>query len=408
MGWCHTAEFKYVAADSGGKRIKGRIKADSRLEAVAKIRERGELPEKVTEISGNPLLSALVRPSAINDGVLAIVASRFSALLKAGIPLGRAVELVAEQTSDRAAKKLLKACAADVKSGVTLADSLNENGKGIIPRTFSETVRVGEESGTLEACFRRLENQFANSNKIRKKLTSALIYPAFLAILAAVVVWIVASQLLPSVFAVYENIGEDIPKITRALVSASEFISHSLPFALPIAVLLVIVIRAALGTPSGRLFASKLVLKLPIIGKISLYNASARFADTFSVLVLSGLTAVKALEISAEAVGNAALSRSLGGAVSELEAGKPLSAILRANPYLPELIAETAAVGEESGLLGETLASVGEYYYGEAYSSAERALILLEPALTLIMGAVAAFIIIAIYVPMFGMYNGLA
>ncbi len=382
------------------------MNAESRLEAVGRIRETGLLPEKVSEAKGFRISEALTSPVRISDRALGIAASQFSALLKAGIPLGRAVGLISEQTSDRAMRRILKACAADVEGGMTLAQSLEKNGRGV-PRAFIETVRAGETSGALDTCFCRLKDHCENSHRVKQKVISALIYPIFLMVLAAAVVGLITVWLVPTVTAVYENTGAELPGITRALIAVTGFLSEYFPAALLGAAALAVIFRIYVSTPSGGLFKAKAALKLPIAGKIILYNSAARFADTFSVLMMSGLTAVRALAVSADAVDNRAIGRSLSSAVFDLEAGKPLSEIIRANPYLPGLLAEMAAVGEESGLLGEAMYSAGEYYYAEANAASERALVLLEPVLTVVMGAVSAFIIIAVYLPMFSMYNGI-
>ena len=326
-------------------------------------------------------------------------------LLKAGIPLSRAVVLLSEQISDRQMKRILTACAEDVKGGMTFAQSLENNGR-CIPQLFIETVRAGEESGALETCFCRLKTHYDSSRRIRQKVLSALIYPAFLLVLAAAVVGIVSVCMIPAILSVYETTGEELPMITRALIAVSGFFRNYFPS--------VLAVLAAAGaaayvwgkTPSGKLRLSGISLRLPFFGRISRLNAAARFADTFAVLVMSGLTSVRALAVCAESADNKTVGESLRTAVFDLETGKPLSEIIRENPHFPSLMAEMAAVGEESGLLAETMYTAGEYYYGEAYTASERVLSVLEPALTVVMGVLTAFIIIAVYVPMFSMYNG--
>lgn len=398
--------YKYKATPiGGGKSVSGVIEAYSEYEAVAQIKAQSLVVDKITELTEKQGLHIdLNEPLWVTDKVLSLTASQFAIMLRAGLPMGKVVRLIAEQSSDKLMKKILTACSQDVDAGYSLAQSLEKNGKKI-PATFIETVRAGEESGALETCFARLKTYYEKANRVKSKVKSALTYPIFLLVLAAVVVGIVMVKLVPGMTGTFESIGAELPLITRILIAISHFFVNYWPFMIAGVAAVIIAFRLYRKTPSGALTLGRVGLKLPVIGKIGVMNAASQFANTLSVLLSAGLPITRVISVIARVMDNAAIAKTLDEAVVELESGKRLGKTLEGHPYLPPMLVEMVSVGEETGALEETMDTIGAYYDEEAEVASARALGMLEPMMTVFLGVLVGFIVIAIYVPMFTMQS---
>lgn len=398
--------FKYRARTEEGAVVNGFIEAYDEFEAVDQLRRTYPIVEKLDAVKEKKKINIdLNEPLWVTDKSLALAASQFSIMLKAGLPMSRVVQLIADQTSDKLLKRILNACASDVAAGYSLARSLEKNGKKI-PAVFIETVRAGEESGTLERSFDTLHSYYDKSHKTRKKVKSALTYPIIVILLAFVVVGIVMVVLVPTMTSVFESMGTELPLPTRILIGISDFFSNYWPVIFITIGIIGGVLYAVNRTPKGKLRFSKIRMHLPVMGRIAVMNTAAQIANTMSTLLGSGLPVNRAMEILSRVVDMRCVGADLERCVGKLESGQSLGDALRDVADLPDMLVEMAEVGEQSGSLEDTLNVIGEYYDAEAATASERALGMLEPLITVILGIFVAFIVIAIYVPMFNMYGG--
>ncbi len=344
----------------------------------------------------------LNEPLWVSEKVLSLTASQFAIMIRAGLPMGRVVELIAQQTSDKLMKRILTACAADVSAGYSLAQSLEKNGQKI-PTTFIETVRAGEESGALETCFQRLKTYYEKANRVKRKVKSAMTYPIILLIMSFVVVGIVMVKLVPTMVLTFEGMGADLPTPTRILMAISDFFVHGWPYLIAGLAAIVIGYKVYRKTPQGALTIGRLSLKIPVVGKVGTMNAASQFANTLCVLLTAGLPITQVVTIIAKIMDNAAIGKTLSEAVVELESGQRLGKALADNPYLPPMLLEMVNVGEETGELEQTMDVIGTYYDEEAEAASTKAVSMLEPMMTIFLGVLVGFIVLAIYIPMFSM-----
>ena len=396
--------YKYKATPiGGGKSVSGVIEAYSEYEAVAQIKAQSLVVDKITELTEKQGTHIDINePLWVSDKVLSLTASQFAIMIRAGLPMGRIVQLIAEQTSDKLMKRILTACADDVAAGYSLAQSLEKNGKKI-PAAFIETVRAGEESGSLETCFMRLKTYYEKANRIKRKVKSALTYPIILLVIAVVVVGIVMVVLVPTMISMFESMGGELPLPTRMLIGISNFFVKDWPYLIVGLAAIIIAYKLYRKTPGGALRMGRIGLKVPVMGKIGTMNAASQFANTLSVLLSAGLPITQVITIIARIMDNAAIAKTLDEAVVELESGKRLGKALENHPYFPPMLVEMVSVGEETGALEETMETIGSYYDEEAEVASAKALGMLEPMMTVFLGVLVGFIVIAIYVPMFTM-----
>lgn len=401
------ALYRYRAKAPDGTVVSGVIEADSEFDAVEHIKKTCPVIEKIAEEritrGQNAGFSGI---SSVSYRTLSVTASQFAVMLRAGIPVVRAAELISDQTGDKLMKRILKECAVNIKTGVSFADSLFKYGNKI-PAAFVETVRAGEESGTLDRCFERLSEYYGKAHRVRQKIRSALVYPAFLIVLAAVVVWIVTLRLVPVMTELFDNMGTPLPAPTRILIGISGFVSRYGYLILAGVMVMIIAYRIFGKTEKCAAFVSKMRFKIPIIGKITSMNCASQFSNTVSALLDAGLPLAKVLRITAKVMDNCAAGLSIENMASGIENGGSFDELIKNNPYLPDMCREMASVGDSSGSLPQALASAGKYYDAESEQAVALALGILEPAVTVLLGVFIGFIVIAIYIPMFNMYGGI-
>lgn len=399
--------YKYKALSKDGSKVSGVVEAYDEFEAVARIKAECSVVLKIDAVPEKRRRRVdLNEPLWVNDKVLSLTASQFAILLKAGMSTARTVEIIAQQTTDRLMKRILTEVAQDVAAGYSLSQSLETRGKKI-PMAFIETVRAGEESGTLEESFARLVTYYEKSYKIRSKVRGAMMYPLFLAVLAVVVIIIITNVTVPVVANIIVGSGGELPLPTKILLGVYEFFGRW--WWLVIGLLAAAVTGGILygKTEKGRMRYARLSMRLPVLGKISVLKSASQFAGTMATLLAAGLPVTRALTITGRVLDNCAVGATVDQCTLGIEEGRRLGDVLRPNPYLPPLLTEMTAVGEESGALEDTLTTIGAYFDSEVERASGKALSMLEPIITIVMGVVIGFIVIALYLPMFTMYNGI-
>ena len=399
--------FQYRAISRDGARVRGVIEAFDEYDAVTRIRESCAVVTKITRVEERTTGKTELFVPKISEKALTVMCSQFAIILSSGLPVVRAVELIAGQTSDKTLKKILTQVAGDVSGGFGLAQSFESKGKGL-PSTFIETVRSGEMSGTLDISFKRLQEYYDKASKTKAKVKNAMVYPIFTIVVAIVVVIIIMVVAVPTFTSSFASMGSELPLPTRMLIGMSDFFSKYILLLAGVAAGIVVGAKLIERREKGRLFFSKVKLKLPVLGKISVMKSASQFANTMSTLLSSGLPIIKAVEITGKVMDNYYIGQQILLQVPQLEEGKTLGVSLRKCKLLPELLIEMAGVGEETGTLESTLNVVGAYYDNETELASSKALTMLEPMIICFLAIVVCFILLSVYAPMFSMYGGMA
>ncbi len=403
------ATFKYKALSPDGTEMKGVMQAPDEYSAVQRIRQKCPVIQEITQVkeSGDSknLLSLEIGSKKIDEKALSVMCSQFAIMLRSGQMIGRVMQMVADQTADKKLKKLLQDCAEDVEEGSSVASALERHGDKMLPMTFIETVRAGEMAGTLETSFTKLESYYEKSYKNKQKVKSVMSYPIFVIVVAVIVVIVVMAKVVPSLAATFSDLGGELPMITQILIGISKFFQRWYILMIIAIVALVIGSKIYFGTEKGRLVKGRLMLTLPVLGKINIFSGAAQFADTMSTMLSSGLTVNHAVEVTGKVLDNALLSEQVGAMIPKIEEGRGLGECMKACEFFPDNLKEMVAVGEESGSLDETLTTIADYYYNEQDHATQQAVSKLEPTIMVFLAAFAGFIVLAIYLPMFTMYN---
>lgn len=397
--------YKYNGISPSGEKVSGIIEAYSEYEAASQLREKCPVITGITEVKKQQA-GISFGGNKIKEKNLAILCSQFSIILTSGLPIVRCVEMVADQTTDKPLKAMLKEVAADVAGGYTLAQSFEDHGTGL-PVTFIETIRAGEESGTLETSFARLEKYFDKSSKTKDKVKGALTYPIIVICVAVVVAAIVMIKAVPMFKSTFASMGTDLPGVTKALINVSDFFVKDWAILLIIIFAVIIFLKLFKQTEKGKIWDGERKLKRSLFKRINSMNSASQFANTMSTMLSSGLPVVRAMDITANVMSNYILSRALKVAVAGVEQGRGIAECLRESGVFPELLVEMTGVGEESGNMEGTLDVIGEYYDSEVNVATTRLLTIMEPAITIGLAVMTVFLLLSVYLPMFGMYSGM-
>lgn len=396
--------FQYEGAYREGQRVTGVVEAVSRNEAAAQIRQKCDMVISLTEIKEKK--DFLERFQKIDSKGLSLTCGQFAIILKAGLPLVQAVDLAAGQTGDKAMEKLLRQVAQDISGGWSMSYSFSQRGKGL-PVTFKETVRAGEESGDLIRSFERMRDYYDRMYKTKQKASSALLYPSFVIGVAVIVIGIIMVYAVPSFTSMFGSLGVELPMVTKVLIGMSEFLSRYVWAIVAFVAVIALGVRLYGHTGDGAVRLARWKLSIPLAGKINQMAGASQFAHTMSTMLAAGMPIIQAIEVSGRAMSNPCMSQDILGAVSGVESGRSLGECMEKALSLPPMLVQMTAIGEASGALESTLEVLGEYYDNEVETQTAKALSLLEPAIICVLAGFVAFILMAVYLPMFSMYSSI-
>jgi len=399
--------YKYQAISKGGEKVSGVIDGFNEFDAVERIKKTCDVILTISQVKEDApgLLNMEIGGNKLNTKAFTVMCSQFAIILRSGIPIARTIHLIADKTTDKKIKHILKQVGEDVEAGHSVYASFKERGEKLFPQIFLETIRAGEESGSLDKAFETMYLHYDKQVKLKNKVKGALAYPAFVLFVAIVVVIVLMVAVVPTFTAIFESYGAQLPLITQALIAISDFFRDYWLVLAIIAIALVIVYKFVSANEDGRLWLAKTSLKLPVFGNINILTAASEFANSMTTMLGAGLPITRSLSISAKVISNYYISQEIGKLSGKIEEGQTLGASLREANVMPDILVDMTAVGEETGEMEETLHTIAGYYDAELEVAINAALSKLEPAILVFLGGVAGFIVLAVYIAMFEMYN---
>ena len=391
--------FHYKAATADGSIVDGTLTGDSREHVVAKLQSLGQTPIRVDESDQRSTRSPLQlrRKKKVTEQQIADSTRDLATLLRAGVPLERALSIMISLAKGSPMENLLGDIRQRIKQGATLADAVEQQGK-VFSRFYVNLLRAGESSGTLEVVLERLAEQLESSKEVRDALTSALIYPAILVFVAVTSILILLAYVVPQFTEMFDGVGQVLPLSTRITIAVGEVIQKYGWLLFAAAAMSVWTIRRQLQSDSGAYKWHKRLLNLPIAGSIIVKMEVARFSRTLSILLHNGVPLLKALSIVKETMSNRVLAAGIERVAGSLREGQSLAKPLAESTDFPPFAIHMIGVGEQTGNLQEILTQVADTYDRDTQTTIKRALALLEPMLILVLGVIIAAVIISILV----------
>lgn len=395
--------YRYEAIDSAGKPASGTAEAGSPADARALLRDRGLIAYAVEEVRpkggfrksrGATWLSL----SGRRLDLLTHATRHLVLLLRAGIPLGQALEVLAVQVEDRSFRTALEHIASRVKEGTEFGEALSEHPR-YFPELYVHVARAGVQAGELPKVLVELAAYYAAQKRIRDRVVSALTYPLLMCGVGFLVLLFLLAFVVPKVTAVLLEQEKALPWPTEILLAVSGVIESWWWAFVPGFLLLAGLVGRAFSTEKGKRMGDRLLLTVPVLGDLCRKQAVARWAGTMSTLLGSGLPVDRSLAIVRGAVGNAVLADDIARVEREVREGASLSEALRRSMILPPTVSFVAGVGEESGELQEVLREIAAGYDEEVQLAATRLTELLNPVLIVFLGIAVGFIVAAILLP---------
>lgn len=394
--------FKYSGLSADGVKVSGVIQGANEFDAVSHLRETCSIITNIKEIEESTP-AGVTKRLKLKEKELAIICSQFSIILNSGLGVDRCVRMVAAQAKNKEVRYMLEKVAEDVSGGYSLAQSFENNAPNL-PATFIETIRAGEQAGTLELCFSRLHDYYDKTAKIKARIISNLTYPAIVVVVAIIVFLIVMIVAVPMFIETFESLGTELPAITVGLINFSNFLTNYWWALIGIVILFFAVRILRRRTENGRLKQAEFSLFKSPLRSINSMNAASQFASTMATLLTAGLPIVRSLEVTANVVSNYAVARAIRSVKQGVEQGKSMADCMSANECFPKMLSEMTGVGERSGNLEETLTVIGDYFDNEVAIKTDRLLSLLEPVLTIVLAVVTVVLLLAVYLPLMSMY----
>lgn len=395
------AAFSYTALDTSGKNIKGVVEADSARLARQSLRDQGLMPLNI-DLASQAVESGSSGFSFSKPGLsvseLALITRQLATLVQASIPLEEALATVAKQAEKAKIRGILMSVRTKVLEGYTLAAAM-----GDFPNAFSElyraTVEAGESAGHLDGVLERLADYAESSQESRQKVQMAMIYPSILLVMAIAVVVGLMVFVVPDIVKVFTTQGGELPGITRAMISISDFINTRGWLLLAMMVGAYFFFRTLLRNPASEQAWHRMLLGLPLIGRFAVGSNTAQFTSTLSILTRSGVPLVEALKIGSRVLQNKWLRMQLTDATQQVQEGTSLHKALEQSGYFPPMMLHMIASGEKSGELDEMLDRTAKAQQRDLDSMIAVMLGILEPLMLMIMGVCVFVIVLAILLP---------
>lgn len=398
--------FEYVALDTVGKESKGVIEGDTAKHVRQLLRDRSLLPVKVTEVAQKE--ARRQRSFSFRRGItaneLSLVTRQIATLARSGLPLEEALLAVSQQNDQPRTKSILLGVRAKVMEGHTLADGLAEYPHAF-PELYRATIASGEQSGHLDAVLERLADYTEARQELRQNVTNAMIYPAALVIMALSIIGFMLATVVPKIVSVFANTQAELPGLTRALITISDFIRFQWGWLLLGLGAVVWGIWWLLKQDGPRRSWHQFLLRVPITSRLTRGINTARFTRTLSILAGSGVPVLDALKISAEVIENVPMREAVNEAAIRVREGGSISKSLESSKLFPPMMIHLVSSGEAGGRLEEMLTRAADGQEREVNGLIATLLGILQPLLIVFMGGIVLTIVLAILMPIFEINN---
>jgi len=398
--------FEYVAMDKSGKQAKGLLEGDTPKHVRQILRDRDLLPVSVTEVAQKEARRqrSFSLRRGMSSGELALITRQLASLSQSGLPLEEALLAVSQQNDQPRTKSMLLGVRAKVMEGHTLADGFSEFPQAF-PELYRATVAAGEQSGHLDVVLERLADYTEARQELRQRVTNALVYPVVLVVMAVAIISFMLATVVPKIVNVFENTSAELPALTSGLIASSDFLRSYWVLVVIGLSLLGYAIWWVLQRDAPRRRYHAMLLRMPVIGRLTRGINTARFTRTLSILAGSGVPILEALNISAEVIENLPMRDAVMEATLRVREGASISKSLAASKLFPPMMIHLISSGEAGGRLEEMLSRAAAGQEREVDGLIAALLGILQPLLIIIMGAIVLTIVLAILLPIFEINN---
>lgn len=400
------ASYGYMAYNNAGKEVKGSVEADNIEQAKQELKKQGM---SIIDIKQQ---SALQKDISFNLGGypkprdLSVFCRQFVSMTKAGVTISEALKMLGEQTENDRLQEAIEGVRVSVEKGETLARSLEAYPK-IFPALLVNMVEAGEASGSLDVALERMAGHFEKSAKTTSLVKKAMIYPIVVCVVAIAVVIVMLVVVIPNYASMFEELGTDLPAITKAVQACSNFLIHRWFIIVPVVVIAVILLKMFAATDTGIHFFAKLKLSIPVFKNLEVKQATAQMARTLSTLMAAGVPLVQAVDIVSNVMSNVYYKEAMENCKNEIIIGQPLSRPLEESGLFPPMAYHMTRIGEETGSTEEMLSKLADYYDEEVEVAVQSLMAAMEPMIIVVLAGIVIILVGACMAPMLTMYQSM-
>ncbi len=404
-----TLTYSYTGRDSSGKMVKGRVDAAGEASVVSRLRTMGIAPVSIQQVTGGTGLNRDISMGGLFDKKvtikdLSVMSRQLATMIGAGLPLLKSLTILADQSENPKLAATLDEVRGAVEEGSTFSDSLAKHPR-IFPPIFVNLVRAGEVGGFLETSLESVAKNYEKEVELKATIKSALTYPVVVLIMALLAVVGMILFIVPVFDDLFKDLGGELPLPTRILVLISQNMVWVGPLVIVAAIVGTIWWRANRHTPKFRSVLEPLLLKMPVFGDLFKKIAIARFTRNFGTMIGSGVPILQALSIIGSTSGNWQIEQAVQSVQDSVRQGRTIAAPLATQPIFPSMVTQMIAVGEDSGALETMLEKIADFYDSEVQSTTEALTSLIEPLMIAFLGVILGGMIVALYLPIFDIFN---
>jgi len=395
------ATFKYTAKNNEAKTIIGKIAAESKAAVVEELRKRNLIIISVEEIKGASAKGgegSLFQSKKIKPDEIVIFCRQLATMIEAGIPIVQALDALREQISHPVFKKVLSNVHDDIQTGSSLSAAFAKHPR-IFDVFFVNMVKVGETGGVLHTVLDRVAAYMEKSLKLKRKVQSAMMYPAVVVSMAILITVGLLVKVVPTFAQIYNSFDQELPVMTKLLITISDVLKRQLLFFIGGISIVVFALRKWYKTDKGALAIDSAILRLPLFGELLRKVAISRFCRTLATLLQSGVPILESLDILLRTIGNRLLENVVEEVKNSVREGESLAVPLAKSPVFPSMVTRMIAIGEKSGQLDKMLLKIAEFYDDQVDAAVEGLTSIIEPLIIGVLGIMIAFIVIALFMP---------
>jgi type IV pilus assembly protein PilC len=397
--------FSYRVRDRQGKLVTGSLVADSEGLVVSRLREMGYVPVSVTEQRQSLAKREFsLRPGRVKMKELSVFSRQFATMVNSGLPILKALSILADQTESKALSAVVREVRLDVERGSSLSQAMAKHPKAF-NNLFVAMVKAGETGGVLDSVLLRLADNIEREVELRQRIKSAMTYPVVVLAMVSLILVAMLLFIVPQFKSIYESLHGVLPLPTRILLFASDVFRKYWWMWIVVIIVAVFLFRRFKATPQGRAMVDAFKLKVPVFGGLFHKSALSRFASTLSILLRSGVPILQSLDIVTETVNNRVVSRAVADVESSVKEGESIARPLGKHKVFPPMVVQMLAVGEETGAVDTMLEKVAQFYDAEVTATVDSLTSLIEPLMIAIIGGAVGLAVIALYLPMFNVIN---
>ncbi len=398
------ATYEYKVRDRSGNLVSGQLVGDSEGLVMTKLREMGLTPIEVKKTKTGLKMEINLRPGRVKLKDLAVFSRQFATMVNSGLPILRALAILADQTENKELEKVLTQVRVDVEQGQSLSGAMDRH-----PKAFNDLyiamVKSGETGGVLDTVLLGVADNIEREVELRRKIKSAMTYPLVVVILVTFILGGMLLFVVPQFETIYAQLGGKLPLPTRILLGVSQALRNYWYLFMGFVAASVYALRRYKRTERGRATVDAAKLKIPIFGQLFRKTALARFSSTLGMLLRSGVPILQALDIVADTVNNKVISKAVVDVQGSVREGESIAKPLSRHAVFPPMVVQMLAVGEETGAVDTMLDKVADFYNSEVSASVDALTSLIEPLMIAIVGGGVGAAVIALYMPMFNIIN---